>query len=102
MSNIIEQNAVIDMVQPNGDIHRMFPVTTAECVIGLNELSGPQTKALKLLAVNSYIVDDTTGKTYKICMNEGKAYFKESEVSVLDLLNTIVDATTPDNEPPKE
>lgn len=46
--------------------------------------------ALKLLAANAYVIDDVTGQTYKIGSENSKFYFVESDVSVLDLVETIV------------
>lgn len=95
MASITEQNVLNEIHKPDGSIVRQYPITKAENIIGFDKLTTQQTKALKLLAVNSYIVDDVTGKTYKISMVDGKPYFAESDVSVLDLLDTIVEATTP-------
>lgn len=93
--NIIDQNVVNEIHKPDGTVVRQFPVTKLEDIIDMDKLTGMQTKALKLLAVNSYIVDDTTGKTYKIGMNNGKVYFTESDVSVMDILNMITEVITP-------
>ena len=89
MGKIIEQNVLKEIHHSDGSVTRQFPITKAENIIGFEKLTETQTKALRLLAVNSYVVDDTTGKTYKIGVNEGKLYFEESDVSVMDLLNEI-------------
>lgn len=89
MPNIIEQNVLDEIHRSDGSVIRIFPITKAENIIGFEKLTETQTKALRLLAVNSYVVDDTTGKTYKIGVNDGKLYFTESDVSVMDLLNEI-------------
>lgn len=46
--------------------------------------------ALKLLAANAYVIDDVTGQTYKIGSENGKFYFVESDISVLELVEAIV------------
>lgn len=92
---LIDWNVVNEIHQPDGTVVRQFPVTKLENIIDVDKLTGIQIKALKLLAVNSYIVDDTTGKTYKIGMENGKVYFTESDVSVMDILNTITEVITP-------
>lgn len=92
MYTVIERNVIDEIHQPDGTVVRQFPITKLENIIGAEKLTATQTKALKLLAVNSYIVDDVTGKTYKIGITDGKAYFEESDVSVLELLNTLTEA----------
>lgn len=49
--------------------------------------------ALQLLAANSYIIDDTDGKTYKIGSDNGKLYLTESDVSPKEIADMIVIAT---------
>ena len=95
MANITESNTLIEETNSNGDVVRHFPITKVENIIGIENIKGAsaqQLAALKLLAANAFIIDDTTGKTYKIGSNDGKFYFEESDVSVLDLLNEIVSA----------
>lgn len=95
MANIIESNTLVEEAKSNGDIVRHFPITKAENVIGIEKLKGASTQqlaALKLLAANAFIIDDTTGKTYKVGSNNGKLYFTESDVSVKELLDEIVTA----------
>lgn len=93
--NIVDQNVVNEIHKPDGTVVRQFPVTKIENIIDVDKLTGIQIKALKLLAVNSYIVDDTTGKTYKIGMKDGKVYFTESDISIMDILNMITEVITP-------
>jgi hypothetical protein len=94
MPNITEVNTLIEVDKPNGDIERHFPITKIENILGLKDVNSKYTEALSLLAANSYIIDDETGETYRIGSSGGKFYFTKSDVSVLDLLKTIVDATS--------
>lgn len=101
MASIVEKNELIEIHKPGGLIERVFPITKAENIIGSEKLTAIQTKALKLLAVNSYIVDDTTGETYKIGMEDGDLYFEKSDVSIKELLDTITDVIKPEDPDPE-
>ena len=97
MPNITESNTLIEVADKDGNVTRHFPITKVDNIIGIEKMKGAsaqQIAALKLLAANAFVIDDTTGKTYKIGSNDGKFYFEESDVSVLDLLNEIVEAAT--------
>lgn len=96
MSEIKEFDSYLDIQDQYGNVERHYPFTKVENIIGLKGtgMTENEKKALKLLAVNSYIVDDVTGKTYKIGSSNGSFYFEESDVSVRDLIDTIIDATT--------
>lgn len=96
MGNIKEFNSYLDIQDKDGNVERHYPFTKAENVIGLEGagMTENEKKALKLLAVNSYIVDDVTGQTYKIGSSNGKFYFEESDISIKDLIDTIVEATS--------
>lgn len=48
-------------------------------------------EALLLLASNSYIKDDSDGKTYKIGSKDGKLYVTESETTLDELVDSITD-----------
>lgn len=101
MASIVESNTLVEIHKPDGSVERVFPITKAENIIGSEKLTAIQTKALKLLAVNSYIVDDTTGETYKIGMDDGGLYFEKSDVSIKELLDTITDVIKPEDPDPE-
>ena len=120
MAEIIERNSYIDLQQPNGDVERIYPITKYENIENFpianqnvagsvklydntgKNVDGSLTQkatteklskvqaALQLLAANSYIVDDTDGKTYKIGSDNGKLYLVESDVSPKDIADMIV------------
>lgn len=92
MANVVEVNTLIEINKPNGDVERHFPITKMENILGLKDTNSKYNAALSLLAANSYIIDDTTGETYRIGSSDGKFYFTKSDVSVMDILKTIVDA----------
>ena len=122
-NNVIERNTYLDMQDKSGNVERHFPYTkfkniediptadddtiapvklystTGENLDGAlsqktatDKLTKVQA-ALQLLAANSYIIDDVTGKTYKIGSNDGKFYFEESTVSPMEVINMIITAT---------
>lgn len=97
MDNIVESNTLIEIAKKDGTTIRHFPITKVENIIGIDKMKGAssqQLAALRLLAANAFVIDDTTGQTYKIGSKDGKFYFEESDVSILELLNEIVDAAS--------
>lgn len=93
MANINEIDGYLDVQYPNGDVDRTYPVTKVENVKGLANWTEKEKAALGLLAANAYVIDDATGKTYKIGSENGKFYFVESDVSVKEIVDSIVIAT---------
>ena len=95
MGEIKEFNSYMDIQDRDGNVERHYPYTKLENIIGLKAtgMTENEKKALKLLAVNSYIVDDVTGQTYKIGSSNGKFYFEETDVSLIDIIDTIVEIT---------
>ena len=121
-NDVIERDTYLDMQDRDGNVERYFPYTkfkniqdiptadddtvapvklystTGENLDGaLSQKTATEklTKvqaALQLLAANSYIIDDVTGKTYKIGSNDGKFYFEESIVSPMEVINMIISA----------
>lgn len=93
---ITEKNTLIEVQMPNGDVERQYPITKAENVLGLSKITGVLTekhqKALMLLAMNSYIVDEKTGEVYKIGAYDGKLHFEKSDVDIRDLIEIVEDA----------
>lgn len=89
---IRDVNTLIEIDKPNGDVERQFPITKQENILGLKDRHEKYDAALKLLAANSYIVDDVTNETYKIGSSNGKFYFTKSDVSLKTILSTIIDA----------
>lgn len=97
-----EFNTVIEIQDEKGNVERHYPITKKENIIGLGditskvddleELTSKEKAALLLLAANSFVIDDVTGKTYKIGSADGKFYFTESDVSIKDILTSITEA----------
>ena len=112
MSDITEYNTLIEKQDEKGNVERHFPITKKENIIGIGDITGQISKledltnkeksALMLLAANSYVIDDETGKTYKIGSANGKFYFTESDVSIRDILTTITEAISSSVEVEKE
>lgn len=95
MAKITESNTLMEVADKDGNVTRHFPITKVENIIGIEKMKGAsaqQMAALKLLAANAFVIDDTTGQTYKIGSKDGKFYFEKSDVNILDLLSEIVDA----------
>lgn len=108
--SIVEKNTLIEIQQPNGDVIREYPITKLENILGidkitemlsgdvivklnsLQEVDETMKKALMLLAVNSFVVDEVTGDTYKIGSRDGQFFYEKSDVSVKDLLDTLATA----------
>ena len=88
MANV-DYNTLIQIQDKDGNTETHYPITKAENILGLSKNADA---ALKLLAANSYIIDDVTGETYKIGSSNGKFYYVKSDVNVKDLLETIVEA----------
>lgn len=99
---IKEVNTLIEIAKQNGDVERQFPITKQENVLGLTGRHEKYDAALKLLASNSYIVDDVTNETYKIGSSNGKFYFAKSDVSLKSILSTIIDAAQDIAKPDKD
>lgn len=87
-----EYNSLIQIQDEKGNVETHYPITKVENILGLENYTGKEGAALKLLAANSFIIDDETGITYKIGSRNGRFYFEESDVSVLDILNTVTEA----------
>ena len=102
MASVNEYNILIELQDEKGNVERHYPITKKENIIGLGdittdvgkleELTEKQKSALMLLAANSFVVDDVTGKVFKIGASDGKFYFTESDVDIRDILNTITTA----------
>jgi hypothetical protein len=91
-ATVNEFNTVLEVEKSDGSINRHFPVTKIQNVLGLSDITSKQQSALVLLAANSYVIDDTTGETYKIGCSNGKFYYTKSEVSIKEILDTITAA----------
>lgn len=102
MGTIKEFNTVLEIQDEHGNVEKHYPITKKENIIGIGDITGKisdlesltskEQAALLLLAANSYVIDDVTGKTYKIGSSNGKFYFTESDVSIKDILTTITEA----------
>ena len=89
-----EYNTLIQIQDEKGNVETHYPITKVENVLGLEDITGKEGAALRLLAANSYVIDDETGVTYKIGSRNGRFYFEESDVSILDILNDVVQAVS--------
>lgn len=103
MSNVTERNVLVEIQDYNGNKERQFPLTKATNIIGLKNFIDDNTsgmaeenekysKALRLLALNPYIVDDTTGDIYRIGIDNGELYHVKVDSGILDILDTVVNA----------
>lgn len=100
--SLSEFNTVIEIQDEKGNVERHYPITKKENIIGLGDitskvdavkdLSDKEKSALMLLAANSFVIDDVTGKVYKIGSSNGRFYFTESDVDIRDILTTITNA----------
>lgn len=102
MAQIREENLLLEVQQKNGDVERYFPITKISNILGLEkklanmlankEITSKQAAALKILSMNSYLVDDATADTYKIGINNGKLYFVKVESGPEAIVDEMIDA----------
>lgn len=88
--SIINKNTLIEVQQADGTVERHFPITRYENILGLKNITDTQNRALQLLAANPYVVDEETNKVMKIGSRNGKLFVEESEISVKELMDAIV------------
>lgn len=99
-----EKNILIEVKDENGNVVREFPITKASNIIGLKKLiseaeNGKYLAALKLLAANPYIIDDTDQKIYRIGIEDGNIYAVEVEYGIEQILNQSSDDGSPGTDP---
>lgn len=103
MGNVIDKDILIEVQDEQGNRERQFPITKAKNIVGLKKMIREQTSgiaedaekydnALRLLALNPYLVDDTTGDIYRIGVDNGQLYHVQVDSGILDILNEVVEA----------
>ena len=90
---ITEKTVLMEVAKKDGTVERQFPITKIENVVGAKKLiqegSTKQLAALRLLASNPYLIDDTTGDIYKIGVDNGEFYFVPVETGIAEILDEI-------------
>lgn len=93
MTNITEKNVILEVQKPDGSRERQFPITKIENIIGAKKIiekgSTKQISALRLLALNPYLVDDITGDIYRIGISEGRLYYVPVDMGINEILDEI-------------
>ena len=88
MSEIRNFDTLLEIQKEDGSKERHFPFTKLENVIGAEDVP-LYPKALALLAIHPYFIDDTTGKIYRIGINNGELYYVQTDVGVKEILAEI-------------
>ena len=83
-----EKNTVVETQHEDGSIERHFPFTKLANVIGAEDIP-LYPKALALLSMNPYLIDDTSGFTYRLGVDEGKLHIVRVDKGVKEILQEI-------------
>ena len=103
MAEITNKDVLIEVQDAEGNKERQFPITKAKNIIGLKKLIEEQvsdisgnsekySRALRLLALNPYLIDDTTGSIYRIGVDNGELYHVQVDSGIIEILDEVVEA----------